>query len=88
MGDVVGASGAFDGDAVDEPLLAFRAHRMPLLFAGGVGADEAGGDAVDGDAEGAEFVGKLADEADLSRFGGGVGLDSGEADAEAGAAGR
>ena len=71
----------------EEPLLAVLAHRLPLPLGGRVGADEARRDVVDGDVPGPELMGELARQPDLPGLGAGIGLDAGEADAEAGAAG-
>ena len=82
MGDVFGRAKPLKGDALDQRGLAFGPVGLPLPFRGGVGTNKAGGDIVDRDAPGAEFVGELAGEADLGGLGRGVGLDAGQADAE------
>ena len=59
---------------------------MPLVV--GAGAQEARRHGVDRDAARPELVGELAHQAELRCLGRGVGLDSGQADAQAGAAGN
>src|SRR5579883_1204555 len=56
MGDIGGRAEAAERDTFDEALLPFGAVGLPLLLGRRVGAHEAGSDAVDGDAEGAELV--------------------------------
>ena len=87
MGDVLGRAQALQRDRLDEALLPLLAIGLPLPLRRRIGADEAGRDIVDGDAPGAELMGELARQADLRRLGRGIGLDAGQADAEAGAAG-
>ena len=87
MGDVVGRAESLEGDVVDERRLTCFAVGLPLFFSRGVGADEAGGDVVDGDLPRAKLVGKLPRQANLGCFGRGISLDAGEADAQPRAAG-
>ena len=66
------------------PLLAVR---LPLPLGRRVGAHEAGRDVVDRDAPRAELMRQLPGEADLRGLGRRVGLDAGQADPQARAAG-
>src|SRR5262249_21637757 len=73
--------------AGDQSGLARRTHCVPLTLSGRVGAHEPRRDTVDRDAERTQLVRELAREPDLAGLGAGIGLDAGEAHAEAGAAG-
>ena len=78
--DVIRRAQALEGDALDQFALAFLAVSLPLAFGGGVGAHEAGRDAVDGDLPGAEFVPKLTGEGDDRRLRRRIRLDACQAD--------
>src|SRR5690606_13400767 len=78
----------FEGDALDQCLLTCLTITFPLAFGGGVGTHKPRRDIIDRNSPGAEFVGKLPGEANLSGFGGGIRLDAGQADAETCAAGN
>src|SRR6266404_2862985 len=86
MGYVGSAAEAAQPQALDQSLLALLAVGFPLLLGRRVGAHDARGDVVDGDAERAELVGELARQPDLRRLRRGIDLDAGEADPESSAA--
>src|SRR6266508_1806676 len=88
MGDVLRLAQAAHGDALDHRLLAFWPVGLPLPLVVGAGAQEARRHGVDRDAARPELVGELAHQAELRGLGRGVGLDSGQADAQARAAGN
>jgi len=77
---------AAQGNIFHQMLLTFSPQRLPLPFGGRVGKNKTRRHAVDGNSEGAQFMGELPDQADLPRFGAGIGLDPGQTDTQAGAA--
>ena len=56
VGDVLRGTRPFEGDAVQQRLLARCAHGGPLALGVFVGSDESGGNAIDGDAPGAQLM--------------------------------
>jgi hypothetical protein len=82
VGNVCGLAETACRDPGHQFPLPVGAITIPLGLRGRVGQDEAGGDAVNGDAERAQFVRHLPGEAQLARLGAGVGLDPGLADGQ------
>ena len=79
---------SLERDSIYQRLLSLCTTSLPLAFGVGVGPHETGRDAVDGNVPRAQLMSELARQADHGGFGGGIGLDAGQAYRESGTAGN